>query len=112
MKTSLQPEAQSLTPEPGGAVGLGGRGVQPEALGGQQVAVLGLLHQVAYLGQQPVLEAGQHGGASDHHQVLRQHLPGVDGALGGETHRSEAGSGFESPTSTGLCVKSPGMSKI
>lgn len=52
-----------------------------EALAGQHVAVLGFLHQEAYLCQQAVKEAGQHGGAPDHHQVLREHFTGVDGAL-------------------------------
>lgn len=73
-----------LTSEPGGAVGLGRRRVDAEALAGQHTAVLGLLHQEAYLSQQPVQEARQHGRASDHHHVLGQHLPGVDGALRGE----------------------------
>lgn len=72
-----------LTSEPGGAVGLGGRRVDVEALAGQHAAVLGLLHQEAYLGQQPVQETGQHGRASDHHHVLGQNLPGIDGALRG-----------------------------
>lgn len=72
-----------LTSEPGGAVGLGGRRVDAEALAGQDAAVLGLLHQEAYLSQQPVQETGQHGRASDHHHVLGQNLPGIDGALRG-----------------------------
>lgn len=52
-----------------------------EALAGQHVTVFGFLHQEANLCQQAVQEAGQHGGASDHHQVLREHFTGVDGAL-------------------------------
>lgn len=59
-----------LTSEPGGAVGLGGWSVYSEALAGQHAAVLGFLHQEAYLRQQAVQEARQHGRASDHHQVL------------------------------------------
>lgn len=54
-----------------------------EALAGQHAAVLGLLHQEAYLGQQPVQETRQHGRAPDHHHVLGQNLPGIDGALRG-----------------------------
>lgn len=65
-----RPPPLPLTSEPGGAVGLGGRRVDAEALAGQHAAVLGLLHQEAYFGQQPVQETGQHGRASDHHHVL------------------------------------------
>ena len=57
--------------------------MQPEALGGQGVAVLGFLHQEAYLSQEPVQEARQHGRAPDDHQVLRQSLTSVDGTLRG-----------------------------
>lgn len=74
-------KASCLTSQPGGAVGLGRWGVNAQALAGQHLAVLGFLHQEAHLGQEPVLEARQHGGAADHHQVLREHLAGVDGAL-------------------------------
>ena len=70
-----------LTSEPGGAVGFGGRSVDPKALAGQHVAVLWFLHQEAQLCQQAVQEARQHGRPSDHHQVLRQDLTGVYGAL-------------------------------
>lgn len=72
-----------LTSEPCGAVGFGWRTVQPEALGGQGVAVLGFVHQEAYLSQEPVQEARQHGRAPDDHQVLRQSLTSVDGTLRG-----------------------------
>lgn len=75
MKVSL------LTSEPGGAVGFGRWRVDAEALAGQHAAVLGLLHQEAYLCQQPVQETRQHGCASDDHHVLRQNLPRVNGAL-------------------------------
>lgn len=82
LKKPLQPTKVSpLTSEPGGAVGFGRRRVDAEALAGQHAAVLGLLHQEAYLGQQPVQETRQHGCASDDHHVLGQNLPGVDGAL-------------------------------
>lgn len=75
----------NLTSEPGGAVGLGGWSVYSQALACQHTAVLRFLHQEAYLRQQPVQEARQHGCASDHHQVLREHFPGINGALQG-TH--------------------------
>lgn len=71
----------SLTPEPGGAVGLGWKRVYAEALARQHVAVFWFLHQEAYLSQESVDEAWQHGGAADHDQVLRQHLPSINGAL-------------------------------
>lgn len=71
-----------LTSEPGGAVGFGRWRVDADALAGQHAAVLGLLHQEAYLSQQPVQETRQHGCAADDHYVLRQNFPGVDGALG------------------------------
>lgn len=76
-----------LTSQPGGAVGLGRRSVDAEALARQHAAVLGLLHQEAYLRQQSVQETRQHGCASDHHHILRQHLPSVNGALRGNTVR-------------------------
>lgn len=75
----------NLTSEPGGAVGLGRWSVYTQALACQHGAVLGFLHQEAYLRQKPVLETRQHGCASDHHQVLREHLPCVNGALQGKT---------------------------
>lgn len=52
-----------------------------EALAGQHLAVFGFLHQEAYLCQQAVQEAGQHGRSSYHHQVLREHFTCVNGAL-------------------------------
>ena len=74
-----------LTSQPGGAVGLCRWAVQLEALGGQGLLVLWLLHQQADLSQEPVQEARQHGSATDHHDVLRQGLPCVYGTLrGGE----------------------------
>lgn len=73
-----------LTPKPGGAVGLGWKRVYAEALARQHVAVLRFLHQEAYLSQESVEETWQHGGAADHYQVLRQHLPSINGAL--DTH--------------------------
>lgn len=73
-----------LTSEPGGAVGLGWRRVYTEALASQHVAVLRFLHQEADLSQQPVEETRQHWGAANHHQVLGQHLPSINGAL--QTH--------------------------
>ena len=72
-----------LTSKPGSAVGLGGRGMHTEALGGEHIAVLGFLHQEAYLSQQTMHEAWQHGCASNHQEVLRQNLTGVNGALRG-----------------------------
>lgn len=70
-----------LTSKPRSAVGLCRGRMNTEALAGQHVTVFGFLHQEANLCQQAVQEAGQHGGASDHHQVLREHFTGVDGAL-------------------------------
>ena len=74
-------ETSCLTSEPGGAVGLGGWSVYAEALAGQDVAVLGSFHKEADLRQHTVQEARQHGCPSNHHQVLREHLARVNGAL-------------------------------
>lgn len=76
----------NLTSEPGGAVGFSRRSVYTEALAGEHFAVLGFLSQEAYLCQQAMQEARQHGRASDHHQVLREHFTGVDGALKTNKH--------------------------
>jgi len=69
------------TSEPRRAVGLGGGSVDAEAFAGQHVAVLGFLHQEAYLCQEAVQEAGKHGRASYHHQVLGEHFTRVNRAL-------------------------------
>lgn len=53
-------KTSSLTSEPGGAVGLGWRRVDTEALACQHGAVLRFLHQEAYFSQQPVEETWQH----------------------------------------------------
>lgn len=57
-----------------------------EALAGQHAAVLWFLHQEANLSQQAVQETGQHRCAPNHHEVLRQHFTGVNGALGIRTY--------------------------
>lgn len=58
-----------------------------EALAGQDVAVLGFLHQEADLCQQTVQEARQHGCSTYYHQVLRKHLTRVNGALKRNTNK-------------------------
>lgn len=77
-KLTLMPQQTS---QPCRAVWFGGWNVDLKAPVDQHTAVFGFFHQEAYLCQQAVEEAGQHGRSPDDYQVLTKHFPSVNRTL-------------------------------